>query len=271
MIGLDDVRGRVREIADGSHPSIANDSGKQLDNPSVAFTFVLEVSQNDVLSVVHVRVLSQPYLGLQPPPQDARDRLLIIGNSCIGNDWFYNTVVAAGGTQSFGLSLSSVSTISNEPYVYYVGDQTRVSLGTWPGPFELNVDYDTSTFPGNNSQENLIVWGRVIAVSEYLDLAQSWVLVEDTYGIGKHPAYTSILLLRRDLRNRLGRVILAGLPNERLNRIVAMACADAEGRYREGPNVKGEIHFEALERYDWSYIGHGGSRYSYQVRDDAGN
>src|SRR6516162_6153226 len=142
VIGPADVRGRVREVADSSHPFIANDSGKQTDNPAVAYTFALEVSDNGVLSVVHVRVLSQPYLSLQPVPQDARDRLLIMGNSCIGSDWFYYTVVAAGGAQSFGLSLSSVWTVSTDPYVYYVGEETRASLGTWPGPFELNVDYD---------------------------------------------------------------------------------------------------------------------------------
>jgi hypothetical protein len=238
FITLGDVRGRVREVAEGSRPFIANDSGKQIDNPAVAYTFVLEVGDNGVLRVVHVRVLSQPYLSLQPVPQDARDRLLIMGNSCIGSDWFYYTVVAAGGTQSFGLSLSSALTVSNEPDVYYIGEQSRVSLGTWPAPFELNVDYDTPTFPGNTSQENLTVWGRVVAVSEFLDIAQSWILVEDTYGIGKHPAYTAISLLRRDVRHRLGRVIRAHLPNERLNRIIAMPCADADGRYREGPAVR---------------------------------
>ena len=89
IIGVAEVRGRVREVAESSHPFIANDSRKQIDNPAVAYTFVLEVGENGVLSVVHVRVLSQPYLGLQPVPQDARDRLLIMGNSCIGSDWFY--------------------------------------------------------------------------------------------------------------------------------------------------------------------------------------
>jgi hypothetical protein len=83
FITLGDVRGRVREIADGSHPFIANDSREQIDNPAVAYTFVLEVSENGALRVVHVRVLSKPYLSLQPVPRDARDRLLIMGNSCI--------------------------------------------------------------------------------------------------------------------------------------------------------------------------------------------
>ena len=257
-----DIQGRVREVADGSHPFILTRLGKQIDNPAVAFTIVLEDNHG---FVAHVHVLAQPYGSLQPVSEGGRDRLLGMANSCVGCDWFTNTVLD-GGTQTFGLAFSSVWPGPKKSDTYYVGQKTRVSLGTWPGPLELNVDYNTETFPGNTSKEPLTVWGRVVVVSEYFDVSQSWILVEDTYGPGKHPSYTSILLLREDLR--FGRGWLRALPEERLIRVFAMACADAEGRYRVGPPVRGEIHFDQLQRLTWAYIGHAGSRYVYTVRDD---
>jgi len=268
IVSVVDVRGRVREVADGSRPYIGNISGNQHDNPAVAYTIVLEISQDDViLGAAHVRVLARQFGSLQPLPEATRERLLSMANSCIGDDWFFNTVLS-GGAQTFGLSFSSALSVSNEPYVYYVGQKTRVSLGTWPGPFDLNVDYFTANFPGNGGKDH--VWGRVVAVSEYFDVAQSWVIVEDTYGVGKHPAYSSILLLQRDSPNNVGKVLEA-VPTERLNRAVAMACANAEGRYRVGPNVRGEILFGQLGFSRLSYIGHSGSRYTYQTRDDPGD
>jgi len=269
---LVDVRGRVKEVADGSQPFTTLDSYTPPYSPAVAYTIVLETHEGPVLRRAHVRVLAQPYLSLQPTTEDRRNRLLVMANSSIGVDWFF-TMVAAGKTpNTMGLSFRAVHSLWTEPDVYYVGDNTRVSLGTWPEPFDLNVDYDTGFFPGNGSEgsQNAYVWGRVVAVSEYFDVSQTWVVVEDSYAIPSlNRPYTSILLLQQDWKKK-GRFnpVLSHLPNEQLARVHMIACADAEGRYRVGPLVRGEIYFDQLAHLKYAYVGHSGSRYHYIPRDD---